>query len=127
MTDVHWPKSFKHLNLKALCAEMDFCHNEAHTALIDSIATDKMLSRAIDRGITSIPQMIEHSLIPWIYVEANATFDQKEAAKKLRYRWEQIDDVRVPKRWINKFKETKLDAAKAAALEAGFSIRRITQ
>ena len=60
-----------------------------------------------------------------MYVEADATFHQKEAAKKLRYRWENIDDVHVPKRWINRFKETKLTEAKAAAMAAGFSIRRV--
>lgn len=123
--DVDWPEDYRSNSLEYLCMKMDFCHNDAHNALVDVFATNKMLQRACSRDILTLDLMIEESQHEWVYVESNAQYHQKEAAKKLRYRWENIDDVHVPKRWINKFKENKLSKAKEDALAAGFSIRRI--
>lgn len=124
--DIEWPETFKSTSLTFLACELGFLNPFPHDALSDCMTTNKVVEVAIEKGIVTLDGMIENSKIPWVYVQCNATYDTKEVAKKLRYRWERIDEVYCPKGWINKFKEHKLDQAKADAEAVGLRIRRIT-
>ncbi len=123
--DIEWPARFKSKSLTFLACELGFLNPFPHDALSDVMTTNKVVELAEKEGITTLDRMIEYSRIPWVYVECNADFNSKEKAKELRYRWERLDEVYRPKRWINKFKENKLKEATADIEAVGLEMRRI--
>jgi DNA polymerase III epsilon subunit-like protein len=122
--DIQWPASFKSNSLKFLACELGFLNPFPHDALSDVFTTIKVVELAEKAGICTFAGMVEYSQIPWAYVVSNASFDQKDAAKAMGYRWESIDEFRHPKAWVNKFKENELEVAQQKAMEAGFKIRK---
>jgi hypothetical protein len=52
---------------------------------------------------------------PLCVIKAHVTYDERELAKALGFRWEKVDGHTVPKTWIKEIRKAKLEAERAKA------------
>ena len=109
--DIDWP--YRSTSLFYIGAELGFLNPFPHDALSDVMSMFKCVGEAVKRGILpSFSFMVEHAAKEDMYVHGNPGFHRKEEAKLLGFRWQQVDDVRVEKRWVKKIKVDDFAALK---------------
>jgi DNA polymerase-3 subunit epsilon len=111
--DIEFPPEIQTRKLTYLAAEHGFLNPFAHRAIFDVLTMLKVASRY------DWKQIISYAKTPTITIEANTTYEQRELAKKLNYRWNGDK-----KKWTKSIKEFQLGAEKEAATKAGFSIKQ---
>lgn len=84
-----------------------------HRAIEDVEVMGRMLAK-IGKPIQEI---IDYAKEPWVYLQAQVSFNDKELARKDGYLWEKIygdyNSPVFPKSWVKRIKESKLEAERS--------------
>lgn len=107
--DVVYPASFTSHRLTHLAAEYGFVNPFPHQALFDVMTMFKVLEHQ------DLEAVIQRSKEPWLTLLATLSYDRREEAKKLRYRWESDGYKTYPKTWVKRIKAGDLLKEKAQA------------
>ena len=107
-TDIPWDVPPDSMKLKHLALDAGFINPFPHRALFDVVTMLKVLLQH------DLDKVVAYSKLPWITVRADVSYENRELAKKMRYSWEQVGDIRVPKAWIKRVKAPHLAAEQAA-------------
>lgn len=109
LRDVSSNFKFKSRRLSHLALEYGVAVDpkELHRAYGDVELTRKML-HAVP---TTADKMYEYQQIPWVYLKAMVTFDQKDLAKAAGFTWEKAlgDDRHFAKTWLKRVKATEVE------------------
>ncbi len=92
--DVPYPESIQTRKLTYLAAEHGILNSNAHRALFDVIVMLNVLKHY------AFEDVIERAKSPSVQVVAKVSFDEKDKAKKLGFRWNRDDKI-----WFKEFKE----------------------
>lgn len=109
--DIEFPAHIQGRKLVHLAAEHGFVNPFPHDATSDVLTMLKIADQYDWKKI------MEFAKAPTLTVRADATYQQKDLAKKQGYRWD--GDSRS---WIKSIKDFQLNDANKAALEAGFKV-----
>ena len=101
MQDIKYPESITTRNLRHLAAEHDFCNPFAHRALFDVLTMLKVASNY------DLDAIVARAQEPTLYVQALVSFDEKEKAKELQFRWFAPDKI-----WWRSYKGSDYEAMK---------------
>lgn len=110
--DIEFPPEIQTRKLTHLAAEHGFLNPFSHRAVFDVLTMLKIAQRY------DWDQIVRYAKTPSIVLIANTSYEQRELAKKLNYRWN--GDKKV---WTKSVKQFQLDAEKDAAKLAGFTIK----
>lgn len=100
--------------LAYMAAECGFINPFPHSAVLDILTMFRVL-QACD-----IDRVIERSREPWVVLQALVKYDDRELAKKRKFRWQDCGSGEIhPKSWVKKVKLSEVDKEKS---EAGFEI-----
>ncbi len=113
--DCVYPSDCRYTNLMYVAAYFGILNFFPHSALFD-VATMLRVLDQFDFG-----KVLERAKTPWVYVQAEVSFADKDKAKARRYVWEKHGDRVFPKTWIKRIKESELEKERA---EAGFPVLR---
>jgi DNA polymerase-3 subunit epsilon len=105
--DVEYPEAIATRKLTHLAAEHKFLNPFPHTALGDIMTMLEILSRY------DFDRVLARSKEPSIVVRALVSFDDKEKAKAMSFRWETLGDKKFHKSWVKQIKACDLAALKA--------------
>lgn len=109
--DVQFPAHIQTRKLVHLAAEHGFVNPFPHDALSDVLTMLKIADQY------DWDKILEWSKAPGCIVQADATYQQRELAKKQNFRWDNDN-----KKWIKSIKQFQLPEVQKAALDAGFKI-----
>lgn len=101
--DVVYPDSFTSRRLTHLAAEYGFLNPFPHNAIFDVFTMMKVFANQ------DCEDMIARSLEPWVVLQAHTSYDERELAKKRRFRWESLGDKVYPKMWVKRVKKSDVD------------------
>jgi hypothetical protein len=107
--DVVYPDNFSSLRLTHLAAEYGFLNPFPHAALFDVFTMLRVLESH------DIGDLVKRSLEPWVIIRAVVSYDNREDAKKLRFRWEDTGEKKYPKWWVKKVKVSEVEKERAKA------------
>lgn len=102
------------------------CKKLSHLALDHGIAVDpKNLHRAIEdvrlliqllrEGGYTLDKILDYRAIPWVHIQAQVNYDNRQLAKDRRFSWEKIDNVVYPKKWVKRVKKCDVDKEREGA------------
>ncbi len=111
--DIEFPPSFTSHSLIHLGAHLGFINPFPHSALFDVAATLKVLESF------DVEKAFARSKEPWVVLRAETNYDQRELAKKRRYRWENLGDKVYKKQWVKRVKACDVEKEKK---EANFTV-----
>lgn len=100
--DIEWPGTCHKLN--HLAAEHGFVNPFPHTGLSDVLTMLRLLS------LHDFKTVAERAALPWITLEAQVSYDDREKARARRYNWYPAE-----KRWRKKVKADRVEQEKAEA------------
>jgi len=103
-------------SLGYLAAHCGFINPFPHAALFDVMTMMKLLFRY------DLKEVVRRSKIPWVIATAKVGYNDRQLAKDRKYRWEQLGDLRFPKKWVKRVKE---DMIKKEQQDAPFDIEII--
>lgn len=104
--DISYPKGWS-TSLRYVAAELGFLNPFPHSALFD-VATMLRVLEHYD-----INEVIARSKEPTLVIRALTKYDDRELAKKARFRWESLGDKTYPKCWVKRIKASELSKEKA--------------
>lgn len=110
--DVKYPERIKTRNLRHLAAEHNFLNPFSHRAVFDVLTMLNVM------GNYDLDAIIARSLEPTLYVQALVSFDEKEKAKELGFRWHGPS-----KTWWRSYKQSDFEAMRSTC---GFQTRMLT-
>ena len=109
--DIEFPAHITARRLVHLAAEHGFVNPFPHDATSDVLTLLKIAD------LYDWEKLIEFAKAPTLTVRADATYQQKDLAKKQGYRWDGES-----RSWIKSIKDFQLNDTNKAALEAGFKV-----
>lgn len=107
--DIEYPESMTSKRLTHLASEYGFLNPFPHSALFDVYTMLRIL------GNHDINTVMERSLVPWVVIQAHTSYEDRELAKKRRFRWESLGDKSYPKMWVKRVKSTDVEKERAGA------------
>lgn len=116
MTDIEYPAQIKTRTLSHLCADHGFLNTNAHTALADVLATLRLLE------CYDVKETFARSKEPRAIYRAFVEYDQRDKAKALGFRWENINGRTFPKCWVKELRDAELEGHIA---KLGLPIRKL--
>lgn len=118
LDDVEHPHGSRKLG--HLASDHGFLNPFPHTALADVLATLRILEAQKD-----FERILERSKSPAVVVRALCSYAQKDSAKNLRFRWEQLDGKTYEKCWVKRLKECDFERERAECQKAGFELVKL--
>lgn len=109
--DIEYPAHITARRLVHLAAEHGFVNPFPHDATSDVLTMLKIADQY------DWDKILEFAKAPTLTVRADATYQQKDLAKKQGYRWDGES-----RSWVKSIKDFQLNDANKAALEAGFKV-----
>lgn len=107
--DCVYPEDCRYTNLVYVAAYFGFVNPFPHAALFDVMTMLRVLEQF------DVAEVFERAKIPWIYVQAKVSYDDRQLAKERRFYWETHGAMSFPKTWVKRIKETDLEKERAAA------------
>lgn len=101
LTDVRFPETIKTRNLNYLAADHQTINPFRHRAVFDVLTMFKVM------GFYDLNEIIARAAEPTLYVQAVVSFDEKEKAKELGFRWFAPDKI-----WWRSWKSSDYEAVK---------------
>jgi hypothetical protein len=88
--------------------------SQAHGALYDVKLMGSMLAK-IGKSYYDLKAYAD---VPWVYLKANVSYNDRELAKSDGYRWEKYDygSPLFAKSWVKKLKQNKIEEEKARSV-----------
>lgn len=99
----------KRFALSHLAAEHGFVNPFAHRAIFDVLTMFKVMAQY------PIEEIIKHSKIPWVVIQAVVGYEDRELAKARKFSWEKLGTETFTKKWVKKIKQTELESEVAQA------------
>lgn len=93
--------------LKHLAMEMGFINPFPHRALFDVATMMKVF------GQFKFEEILAYKQIPWIVVQAQVPFDDRQLAKDQKYQWERAGNDIFHRKWVKRIKENELSQERA--------------
>lgn len=118
-TDLPFAKEPRSRSLNHLAADFEFINPFKHRAVFDVLTMLRVMSH-FDFEVVAA-----QSRIPWVTVRALVDYNDRQKAKDLRYSWEQVGDIKMPRSWIKRVRENQLEAEQKLADEKGFKAVRV--
>jgi DNA polymerase-3 subunit epsilon len=113
--DIPYPEHITTRKLVHLAAEHGFVNPFAHRAITDVLTMLRIVSKY------DINEIVSSAGTPNILIRAQVTFDSKEKAKGLGFRWD--GDKKI---WTKEIKKGALDSERAKCEASGFYIQEMT-
>ncbi len=114
--DCVYPDDCRYTNLLYVAAYFGILNPFPHAALFDVMTMLKVLEKF------DVKAVAERAKIPWIFVKAAVSYDERQLAKERRYYWETFGAKSFPKTWVKRIKECDLEKETA---EAPFKVVKI--
>jgi DNA polymerase III subunit epsilon len=103
------PGRFPTSKLSYMAAECGFINPFPHSAVLDVLTMFRVLSNCDVKAVAA------RSEEPSVVIRAMVDFDDKELAKKQKFRWQELDNKIYPKCWVKRVKASDVAAERAAA------------
>lgn len=108
--DIQYPPHFRCHQISHLCVEYGFLNPFPHNAMADVWTTAKVLDQF------DIDDVITRSKSPDTVIQALVSYERRDEAKTLKYRWENLGDKKYPKKWVKLVKEMDLEREREMAI-----------
>ena len=114
----HEPDSKK---LRYLALDLGLNPVLAHRAQFDAILAAQLV------GCFDFDKVLERAKSPRVVVQALVSFDDRQKAKDLNFRWEKLEGIErtFTKQWVKAAKECDMPALLAAAKTSGFRVVQV--
>lgn len=115
--DLPYEKNPRSMHLNHLAMDEGFINPFPHRALTDVLTMLRVMSKF------DFDSILAYKTIPWVYVRALVSYDDRDKAKQQKYMWEQVGDRKFPKSWVKKLKQSYLETERK---KCDFEIVEIT-
>jgi len=95
--------------LSYMAAECGFLNPFPHSAVFDCLTTAKVLAHC------DLELVLKRAKEPFVTARAMVSFEKKDEAKKLRFRWQEAGNKVYEKAWVKRVKQSDFETLKASA------------
>jgi hypothetical protein len=106
--DLPMAESIETRKLPYLAAEHGFLNPFPHRAVFDVMTMLRVLSQYDMQAVLDLAAQ------PWMTVRIVVGYDDRQAAKDLRYSWEKVGEKSYPRCWVKRIRANKLEDERKA-------------